>query len=42
MFCRIVYFTKFVVQSVENLSYLPKSVVVYVIAVRRVLIVFKI
>jgi len=31
MFCRIVQITKFVVQCVKNLSYFPKSVVVWVI-----------
>jgi len=40
MFCRIVRFTEFV-QCVKNLSYFPKSVVVWVIMVRRVIIVFK-
>jgi hypothetical protein len=33
MFCRIVHFTKFVVQCVKNVLYLPKSVVVWVIIV---------
>jgi len=41
MFCRIVQFTKFVVQCVKNLSYFPQSVIVWVIMVRRVVIVFK-
>jgi len=41
LFCRIVQFTKFVVQSVKNLSYFPKSVVVWVVIVRRAIIVFK-
>jgi len=33
MFCRVVQFTKFVVQCVKNLSYFPKSVVVWVVIV---------
>ena len=41
MFYRIVQFTKFVVQCVKNLSYFPKSVVVWVVMVWRVIIVFK-
>jgi len=45
MFCRIVQFTKFVVRCVKkcvkNLSYFPESVVVWVVMVRRVVIVFK-
>ena len=41
MFCRIVYFTKFVVQRVKNLSYIPESVVVWVVMVQGVVIVFK-
>ena len=41
MFCRIVQFTKFVVQYVKNLSYFLKSVIVWVVMVRRVVIVFK-
>jgi hypothetical protein len=41
MFCRIVQFTKFVAQCVKNLSYFPKSVVVWVVMVWRIVIVFK-
>ena len=41
MFCRIVQFTKFVVQCVRNLTYFPQSVIVWVVMVRRVVIVFK-
>jgi len=33
MFCRIVQFTNFVVQCVKNLSYFPKSIVVWVVMV---------
>ena len=39
--CRIIQFTKFVVQYVKSLSYFPKSVVGWVAMVRRVVIVFK-
>ena len=41
MFCRVVQFTKFFVQCVKSLSYFPKSVVVWVVTVRRVVIVFE-
>ena len=41
MFCQIVQFTKFVVQCTKNLSYFPKSVIVWVVMVQRVVIVFK-
>ena len=41
LFCRIVQFKKFVVQYVKNLSYFQKSVVVWVLMVRRVVIVLK-
>jgi len=42
MFCPILQFTKFVVQCVKNLLYFLDSVVVWVVMVRRVVIVFKI
>jgi len=41
MVCQIVQFTKFVVQCVKNPSYFPQSVIVWVVMVRRVVIVFK-
>jgi len=41
VFSWIVHFTKFVAQSVKNLSYFPKSLVVWVITAQRVVIVFK-
>ena len=41
LFCRIVQFIKSVVQYVKNLSYFPKSVIVWVVMVWRVVIVFK-
>ena len=41
MFCCIAHFTKFVVQRVKILSCFPKSVAVWVVMVRRVVIVFK-
>jgi len=36
-----VHFRKFVAQSVKNLSYFPKSIVVWVVTAQRVVIVFK-
>jgi len=41
MFRRIVQFTKFVVQCVKNLPYFPESVLIWVVIIRRVVIVFK-
>ena len=41
LFRQIVQFTTFVVQNVKNLLYFPKSVVVWVVMVRRVVTVFK-
>jgi len=41
MFRPIVQFTKFVVQCVKNLSYFPKSVIVWVVMVQTVVIVFR-
>jgi len=41
VFSWIVHFTEFVAQSVKNLSYFPKSLVVWVIMAWRVVIVFK-
>ena len=41
VFCWIVHFTKFIEQSVKNLSYFPKSIVVWVVTARRVVVVFK-
>ena len=41
MFCRIVQFTNFVVQCVKNLSYFPKSIVVWVVMVWGGVVVFK-
>jgi len=42
MLCRVVQFTKFVLQCVKNLSCFPKSVIFWVAIVRKVIIVFKI
>jgi len=41
VFSWIVHFTKFVAQSVKNLSYFPKSIIVWVFMARRFVIVFK-
>ena len=42
MLCWIIQFVKFVVQGVKNISYFPEPVIMWVITVRRVVIVFKV